>query len=261
MAPTDRDLAPREIAAAPKRSAKDKPERSAEDTAEIESLQPLPILFRDQHLIVVSKPAGIQVHRSDQDRSRNVVLQRVREMVGSYVYPVMRLDRGTSGIIALGLSSEAAAALQKSLQRPDATKRYLVLARGNPKGDWTSVRPLRDAKDRPQPCRTTFRVLRRLPRCSLLEAELHTGRYHQIRRHLNHAGHHLIGDTTHGKGVPNRWARAHLGLNRMFLHAARLSFRHPVTGQAMELRDPLPENLRAPLEKLTPMDRGWLAWL
>jgi tRNA pseudouridine65 synthase len=211
----------------------------------------IPIRWLDDDLVVVSKPGHISVHRGPRSEpGERFVLQTVRDQLLRHLFPVHRLDRQTSGLLAFGLSKELAAGLQASLQAEDADKRYLVLCRGETPEAFVSDRPLGDDKGVPQDARTEFRRLATFSRCSLLEARLFTGRTHQIRRHLDHLAHQVIGDTHHGKGRINRFFRDTYGLPRMFLHAWRLAFRHPRSGEPLELVDPLPADLLAFVRRL-----------
>ncbi|MFO1051487.1 MAG: pseudouridine synthase [Planctomycetota bacterium] len=216
---------------------------------------PLRILHLDDDLVVVSKPPHMAVHRGGNiGKDEPVLLQTLRDQIGKHLYPVHRLDRPTSGIVAYGLSSEMAARLQVNLHAEDARKEYLVLVRGTTPPEFVSDRPLTDENDNPQPARTEFRTLAHLSRSSLCVARLCTGRMHQIRRHLAHLAHHVLGDSNYGKGRINAWFRESFGLPRLFLHAFRLRIRHPRSGEWMELVDPLPEDLRACLVRIPPSD-------
>ncbi|MEM7230256.1 MAG: pseudouridine synthase [Planctomycetota bacterium] len=212
---------------------------------------PIDIRYQDDHLVVVAKPGGMLVHRDAHSRTfEPLLLNVVRDQIGTYLYPVHRLDRNTSGLVAFALSSEMAKALQERLQDDDAIKEYDVLVRGTTPETFASDRPLRDANGEPRPCLTEFRTVRHFDRSSLVVARLRTGRYHQIRRHLNHLGHHVLGDTTHGKGRDNQYYRDHFSLPRMFLHAYRLEFRHPRSDEPLRLHDPLHDDLKAVLNQL-----------
>lgn len=202
-------------------------------------------------MVVVSKPSGMLVHRAaNAPHDTVVLLQTLKAQVGRWLYPVQRLDRATSGLIAFAFTSDAAAALQRSLQRSTCRKEYYALVRGAPPDRFASTRPLRDEHGTPQPAHTDFVTLRRWRGCALVRARLHTGRSNQIRRHLNHLAHHALGDTTFGKGRLNALFRARFGLPRLFLHATRLCLEHPLGGHRLYLHDPLPDDLRAVLHRL-----------
>lgn len=212
----------------------------------------LPILWQDEGIVVVSKPGGMTVHRERGSRGgERHVLQTLSRQIGQYVYPVHRLDRQTSGVIAFGLNADATRELQDAL--PEATKQYLVLVRGETPPEFTCDRPLTSEKGVKQEARTEFRTLASFARSSLLRATIRTGRRHQIRRHLSHLAHQVIGDANYGKGRINRYLREEFGLPRMFLHAQRLALVHPTSG-AIDVRDPLPADLRDYLGRLPDVD-------
>ncbi|MFN9755007.1 MAG: pseudouridine synthase [Planctomycetota bacterium] len=220
-----------------------------------ETHPPLPVLFLDEDFVAVSKPSGLLVHRDEHHPHAPAALQTVRDQLQKHLYPFHRLDRATSGILLFGFSRRAAAALQESLAAPDARKEYAALMR-YPGSDaalgaqWTCDRPLHDDKDVARACRTDFAVVEEFDRCALAQCLLHSGRYHQIRRHANHCGRHVLGDTTHGKGRINVFFRERFGLDRLFLHLQRVVLRHPRTGEPLELVDPLPAALTAVLDRL-----------
>lgn len=215
---------------------------------------PLAVRYLDSDLVVVSKPAGMLMHRSSAARGAPLLLQHVRDQLARRVYPVHRLDRATSGLVAFAFDSDGARRLQQALADPATRKEYLVLARGETPDHFASTRPLGDERGVPQEAHTEFTRLAVFSRCTLLAARLHTGRRHQIRRHLDHLAHQVIGDTTHGKGRINRYFRAHYGLPRLFLHAALLAFGHPRDGARMTLCDPLPADLCGFLLRLPDVD-------
>lgn len=217
----------------------------------------LPVLHLDDDLIIVSKPSGMLMHRDEHAREATVVVQTVRDQLGGrYVYPVARLDRSTSGIVAMALSSRAAALLQRSLASADTEKIYLALVRGVPMTDMVCTQPLANRAGDGQPACTHFTVLKRFGKCALLSARLMTGRYHQIRRHLNHLRLHVAGDSVRGKARFNRFFRTHHGLHRLFLHATRLTFQHPIRGDRLTMRDPLPAELLAVLRGIPGFEPG-----
>ncbi|OWQ44028.1 pseudouridine synthase [Roseateles noduli] len=215
----------------------------------------LPLLHLDDHLAVIDKPAGLLVHRTAIDaHEEDAALQRLRDQLGRPVWPAHRLDRGTSGVLVFALSAEVASLLGVALAERRTHKRYLALVRGWPAGDAGVIdHPLARDPELPsagQPhldAQTEWTCLRRheLPVCTdlrfpttrlaLLACEPVQGRRHQIRRHLKHLAHPIVGDANHGKGPLNRALAAHFGLQRLWLHAHRLTLTHPMTGAALEL--------------------------
>jgi tRNA pseudouridine65 synthase len=210
------------------------------------------LLYVDEHVVVADKPSGLLVHRG-WDNDDDVVMFRVRDAIGEHVHPVHRLDRGTSGALLFARSREAAATLCKAFEEGTVEKRYLALVRGTPPAAGLIDHPIPKAEDGPKvPAQTRFRLILRSPvdRCSLVMAMPETGRLHQIRRHLRHANHPLIGDVNYGSGSINRHYRAEYNLHRLALHASRLAFVHPVTGARTVVDAPVPEDLAAALRKL-----------
>ena len=217
---------------------------------EAPGFDPIDILYQDDDLIVADKPPGLLVHRSRESSDRVFLLQMLRDQVGRYLYPVHRLDRAASGAIAFALSSETARQLQASLTSPTARKDYLALVRGSAADSGEIDRPLTGANGEKKDALTRYEKLGEIYRSSLLRVRIFTGRRHQIRRHLAHLSHQLIGDTTYGKGKINRFLREEHGLPRMFLHCARLEFDHPGGSGRVEVRAPLAEDLRSYLLNL-----------
>ncbi len=219
-------------------------------------MQEMETLFVDAHLIVVNKPSGLLVHRgwaNDDD----VAMFRVRDMLGAHVYPVHRLDRGTSGALVFARTREAAATLTASFESRQVDKRYLALVRGEPAASGTIDHPIpRSAEKGPGaprvPAVTHYRLVARstVDRCSLVLAIPETGRGHQVRRHLRHLGHPLVGDVNYGRGEINRRYRAEYGLHRLALHALDIAFDHPVTGARIAVTAPMPDDMGLALERL-----------
>lgn len=223
-----------------------------DDTAICRWSQPegaLPVLYRDEALALVHKPAGLMVHDSELARGEtDFAADRLREQFGNKVFLVHRLDRATSGCLLLAFDRESASLLGKAWMAGEVRKAYLAICRGWPGEDGFRVdHPLDGGPGKPQKkdAVTDFEVLHRaeLPwpsqgfessRYALLRASPVTGRYRQIRRHLKHLSHHLIGDTSHGDGRHNRAWRM-TGVHRMLLHAQALAFTHPHTGMAMRV--------------------------
>jgi len=212
----------------------------------------LRLLYRDEELVVVDKPSGLLVHRGWGD-DRVVAMTLLRDQLGMRVYPVHRLDRATSGALLFALSPSTAAALGRQLEQGEVNKKYLALARGAVlEAEGVIDHPIPKSEGGPRVAAVTrYRRLwtseQPLPqlgrKVSLVEAEPVTGRLHQIRRHLKHLGHPLVGDVNYGRGELNRYFREQHGLRRLALHARRLTLRHPGTGALLSVAAPIPEDL------------------
>jgi tRNA pseudouridine65 synthase len=178
-------------------------------------------------------------------------LQALRDQLGQPVYPVHRLDRATSGVLLFALSPEIARAVQEILQAQGVTKRYLALCRGHDPQLSRVDHALAKEKGAPaRPASTELRLLGHFERYGLYEARPLTGRLHQIRRHLKHVSHPIIGDVRYGKGEHNRLFRERFGFHRLALHAWQLRLRHPRTGQPLHLHAPLPADFARLLVQL-----------
>ena len=212
----------------------------------------LTVLHRDAWLAVVDKPAGLMVHDSALARGEtDFAADRLREHFGKPVFLVHRLDRATSGCLLLAFDRDTASALGKVLMSHEVEKTYLAVCRGWPEQHFTVDHPLDGGPGKPvkKPALTEFERLATTEldvpstgfatsRYALLRARPRTGRFRQIRRHLKHMSHHLIGDSSHGDGRHNRAFRV-MGVHRMLLHAHRLAFVHPVTGMRIEVTAPV----------------------
>ncbi|MBP6116358.1 MAG: tRNA pseudouridine(65) synthase TruC [Neisseriaceae bacterium] len=220
------------------------------------------ILYQDEHLVAVNKPAGWLVHRSWLDRHETVfVMQTVRDQINQHVFTVHRLDRPTSGVLLMALSREVAQKLSQQFEAHEVSKTYLAWVRGYVHEAQHIDYPLLQELDKiadelatkapeVQSAVTDCLPLAQaeLPiavgryqsaRYSLVELRPETGRKHQLRRHMKHIFHPIIGDTTHGDLHQNRGFAAHVGVSRMLLHAHTLSLAHPVTGQPLCLKAPV----------------------
>ncbi len=213
---------------------------------------PLPFLYRDDDLVIVNKPSGLAAHRGHASERDNV-LTRVRDAVGQYVYLVHRLDRATSGAIALVLRPELVAPLQRAFEAGEVEKHYLALTRGRVPDAITVDHPIPRAEGSKErvPAVTELRLLGLFERrYGLVQAVPRTGRYHQIRRHLAHLRCPVIGDTNYGDRNENKLFRARFQLMRLALHAHRLSLPHPVTGARIQVSAELPDDLAGPLQAM-----------
>lgn len=221
----------------------------------------VPVRFEDQHLAVVSKPAGVVTHPTASRRSGtlvNLLLGMGMDLssAGGSDRPgiVHRLDAGTSGLMIVAKTDEAHARLARMLANREIGRTYLALVRGSPPHDDFAVEaPLARHRARVTvragtgvEAATDFEARERLPDATLLVARPRTGRTHQIRVHLSSIGHPIVGDRAYGGA--GELARK-LGLSRPFLHAWRLEFDQPLTGERVELEEPLPEDLAAALER------------
>ncbi len=213
----------------------------------------LPVLYCDEWLAVVNKPAGLMVHDSALARGEtDFAADRLREQFGKPIFLIHRLDRATSGCLLLAFDRETASTLGKAVMAGGIQKDYWAVCRGWPvERQFTVDHPLDGGPGKPlkKPAQTVFDVLAscelELPsagfatsRYALLRASPITGRFRQIRRHLKHLSHHLIGDTSHGDGRHNRQFRM-LGIHRMLLHAQRLGFVHPQSGVPLSIEAPM----------------------
>jgi 23S rRNA pseudouridine1911/1915/1917 synthase len=217
---------------------------------------PFQVVYEDEHLLVVDKAAGVVVHPAKGHREDTLSQLLADSAAGGdpeRAGIVHRLDRDTSGLLIVARSERAHAGLQKALARREIEREYLALVQGRPPArSGTIEAPIgRDARVRTRmavggaharEARTHFELDRALAEHSLLRLRLETGRTHQIRVHLRAIGHPVAGDPEYGTpGV--------LGLQRQFLHAARLAFAHPLGGERIEISSPLPADLQAALAR------------
>lgn len=240
-------------------------ERIEVDLAGGEPLVPeepaVPVRYADDHLLVIAKPAGLVTHPTENRRTGTLVNRLLGMGVplssrGGPLRPgiVHRLDAGTSGLMMIACTDEAHDALAAMLKVHAVDRRYLTLVRGDPAHDAFAVdAPLGRRLDKVvvdhtdgREAETAFEVRERLGGAALLEATPRTGRTHQIRVHLRAIGHPILGDRAYGGGGADATA---LGLSRPFLHSWRIAFDHPVTGERIELEEPLPGELEAALTR------------
>jgi 23S rRNA pseudouridine1911/1915/1917 synthase len=222
---------------------------------------PVPIRYRNAHLMVVAKPAGVPVHPTASRRTGTLV-NRLKAMgvpLSSGAEPdrpgiVHRLDAGTSGLLVVASDDSTHALLADMFRAHTVDRRYLALVRGSPEHERFAVdaplvrrgAAIRVRAEGGREAETRFDVRERLPRSTLVEAAPQTGRTHQIRVHLSAVGHPIIGDRRYGGGGGDT---AILGLDRPFLHSWRIGFDHPVTGERIELEEPLPDDLARALRR------------
>jgi tRNA pseudouridine65 synthase len=208
------------------------------------------VLRQNPRFVAVAKPSGVAVHHG-WSREGEAALELVRDHLGRFVYPVHRLDRPTSGVLLFALDAESARVLHELFESGGVDKRYLALVRGVAPQAGTVDHPIPRREDGPRvPALTEFRRLWSGEHVSLVEARPRTGRLHQVRRHMKHINHPLIGDANYGKGALNRDYRERIGLGRLALHAAELSFTDPWSGEPYAIAAPVPRDLGGPLERL-----------
>ena len=218
---------------------------------------PFEVAYEDEHLLVVDKPAGVVVHPA-RGHSAGTLAQALAGRAAGGEEPwragiVHRLDRDTSGLLVVAKNDSVHRALKALLAARRLRREYLALVDGHPPARTGTIdapigRHRRDRKlmsiesDDPREARTHFEIEQLLPASSLLRVALETGRTHQIRVHLAAIGHPVCGDPQYG-------TRGRFGLERQFLHAARLAFAHPVTGAEVDVSSPLPPDLTSALER------------
>jgi tRNA pseudouridine65 synthase len=233
----------------------------------------LDILYRDDHLIAIDKPPGLLVHRSDLDRHETrFAVQLLRDQIGRRVQPVHRLDRGTSGVLLFAFDPEVTRGLSRQFESNEVEKTYLAVVRGWPPEEGLIDHALSRRFDEygrslpdapPQAAQTRFRRLAtielpvavdRYPnsRYALVELRPLTGRQHQLRRHLKHIAHPIIGDATHGKGRHNRYFQQAFGCGRLLLACTHLAFRHPISGEKIGVTATVKDQFAELLERF-----GW----
>lgn len=234
---------------------------------------PLDILYQDDFIVAINKPSGLLVHKSPIDkRETRFALQEVRNQIGKHVYPVHRLDKPTSGVLLFALSPEIARQISLQFENKTIRKTYLAVVRGHCKGEGLIDHAFKDdpdplagiGEDRPlQEALTHYRSLAsiELPisvdkypssRYSLVECSPITGRKHQIRRHLKHINHPIIGDAKHGKSIHNHFFAEHFNIKRLLLAATALEFQHPTLLQTLSIHAPLAQDFYQLLTKF-----GW----
>lgn len=236
----------------------------------------LDILYRDPFLVAVNKPSGLLVHRSNIDRQETrFALQLLRDQIGQRVFPLHRLDKATSGVLLFALDSASAREVGGQFERNEVLKHYLAVVRGWPPEtgviDHALSRQFDDYGRRlgaggpsaALPALTEYRRLAtvelptavdRYPtsRYALLELLPRTGRQHQLRRHMKHIAHPIIGDANWGKGVHNRFFQDRFGCRRLLLACTRIALRHPRDGARLSIAAPLDDGFTSLLQAL-----GW----
>lgn len=235
----------------------------------------LEILYQDEYYVAINKPSGLLVHKSMIDKDEiYFAMQMLRDQLGMYVYPLHRLDKPTSGVLLFALSSEAARDMSELFSVHAMKKRYIAIVRGyleeegiidyalSHKHDKMTDAKAREDKEA-QEAITHYKSLARveLPhaigkyaqtRYSLVALSPKTGRKHQLRRHMKHISHHILGDTKYGRGEHNILIREHYDCHRLMLHAMNLEVLHPYTKEMIVLEAPIDDTFKRVFEKF-----GW----
>lgn len=211
----------------------------------------LTILYQDQRIVIIDKPAGILVHSHPRFPNEIPLVQRLRAQLNHPVWPVHRLDRQTSGILIFALSPEFVEPMAEALRQ--GQKIYWAFTRGC----FPHANPV--IVDTPIQGKEAQSIVRCLathpdPRCSLLEVKPQTGRNHQVRRHVRDLHHPILHDGDHGDSRVNRWWREHMGLSRLALHAGCLEI--PYKNRVLILHTPLPNDLRIVFEQIALWDNA-----
>ena len=225
-------------------------------------LKPLEILYQDEHIVAINKPSGLLVHKSPIDKHETrFALQELRDQIGQYVYPVHRLDKPTSGVLLFALNAETAKTVSQLFRDNLVQKEYIAIVRGYTESKGEIDHPLKQMLDtkvqkekgitkEEQEAQTEYERLEtvelpypvsRYPvaRYSLVKLLPKSGRKHQLRRHMKHIFHPIVGDTKHGRGEHNNLFRKKFECHRLLLHAQKMVFMHPVSKKKLVIVAPL----------------------
>ena len=228
----------------------------------------LEILYRDEFLVAINKPSGLLVHRSPIDRyETEFAVQILRDQIGQFVYPVHRLDKPTSGVLLFALDKESASLLGEQFMSRESKKSYIAIVRGYIQERGIIEHALTVKLDKiadkdssvpieAQEATTEYERLATVEldfavgkydktRYSLVKLYPMTGRKHQLRRHMKHISHHILGDTKYGRGEHNIFIREQFDCHRMLLHASELQIRHPHTNEILVIQASLDDTFES----------------
>lgn len=223
----------------------------------------IPVIYRDEHLVVVNKPVDLPVHSNDfLPHDADYLTKLVGEITGQWIYNVHRLDSKTSGVMVLALSKEVAHKLTQMFERKEVQKTYYAVVQGDPGAGTFDRKVVVKKKSKfKKPALTHYKTLQTVQtklfygekldiKLSLVEITPETGRWHQLRQHF--AQHHfdILGDAHHGDFTLNKIVTEKTGVKRLFLHAGKLGFVHPVTQVPIEFEAEIPDVFRQILEQL-----------
>ena len=230
---------------------------------EINSPLILEIIHEDQWLVAVNKPSGIFVHRTKLDPTAKIfVVQTLRDQIGQHVHPAHRLDRKTSGVLLLGKTKQAHAIMSEQFRERKIEKLYHAIVRGYTDDEGLIDYDVTNDNGKLQSAQSAYRCLERVEvpiafgkhrtsRYSLVELDPITGRQHQLRKHMSHIFHPIIGDRPHGCNKQNRLFLEQFDMGEMLLHAKLLQFQHPYTGADICLEAAYPPHFLRMLEVLS----------
>ncbi len=225
-------------------------------------ISPLEILYQDEYLVAINKPSGLLVHKSPIDKHETqFALQLLRDQIGQYVYPIHRLDKPTSGVLLFALDAQMAKTMSLLFRTSKVHKEYIAIVRGFTTDESLIDYPLKqmlDTKEQKkqgitkeiQEAQTVYKRLAtvelpfpvsRYPvaRYSLVKLFPKTGRKHQLRRHMKHIFHPIVGDTKHGRGEHNKLFREKFQCHRLLLHSDKIMFVHPLSQKKVVINAPL----------------------
>ncbi len=224
----------------------------------------IPVLFQDEHLIVVEKPVELPVHKNDfMPHDAPYLTKLVGDLTGKWIYNVHRLDSKTSGVIVLSFSSEIAHELTLQFERKEVMKTYFAIVQGIPgEGTFTEKVLVKKKSKFKKPAITNYKTLRTVTTkisykekenvsLSLVEIHPETGRWHQIRQHFAKNHHDILGDSHHGDFTLNKIITEKTGVKRLFLHAGELEFMHPVLKTRMCLNSEIPAEFEFVLNEIS----------
>jgi tRNA pseudouridine65 synthase len=214
----------------------------------------LEILYKDRYIVVINKPSGLLVHKSMIDRHEIYYAMKIlRDQIGQWVYPIHRLDKPTSGVLLFALDRQTARLMNEQFKAHTIQKRYIAVVRGYTEQEGIVDHALKEKLDKisdkdakkekeAQEALTYYKRLETVEidkpvgrydktRYSLVELLPQTGRKHQLRRHMKHISHHILGDTKYGRGEHNKFIRAEYDIHRLLLHCVSLEIEHPYSGE------------------------------
>ena len=210
----------------------------------------LEIIYQDEHIVVINKPTGLLVHptRIAADATETA-MQLLRDQIGAWVFPIHRLDRKTSGILIFALNKEIQTQLSKAFKDGLVNKKYIAIVRGYTDDKGIIDYAIKNLDNKIQAALTVYKTISKseIPiahgkhqtsRYSLIELIPRTGRYHQLRKHMAHIFHPIIGDRPHGCNKQNRFLKSEFGLHEMMLHAQEISFEHPISKNNISIEAP-----------------------